>query len=70
MKTESVLKVIEQFNAWVSLLTDIRLKGQCGICKTKSEDTLSKGFALLVDLATIFEPLVKVTEGKDVELLK
>ena len=70
MKTESVLKVIEQFKARVSLLTDTRLKGQWGTYKTESKATLGKGLALPKVLATVFEPLAKVTEGKDVELLR
>ena len=70
MKIKSVLKVIEQFNAWVSLLTNTRLKGQCDTYKIESKDTLGKGLTLHIALATIFEPLAKVIKGKYVKLLK
>ena len=70
MTTKSVLKVIEQFNAWVSLLIDTRLKGQYDTYKIESKDILGKRLALPIDLAIVFELLAKVIEDKDVKLLK
>ena len=70
MQIESISKVIDQFNARVNLLTETRLERQYRTYKTKSKNTLGKGFALPTALASVFEPLAKVIEGKDVELLK
>ena len=68
MKTKSISKVLEQFNAQVNLL--IRLKRQWGIYKTEFKGIVGKGFVLPVALTIVFELLAKITKGKDVELLK